>query len=88
MHMGTCSFYTDTDHLVGNFRIIICDCCVYNENILGCVCFCLYDLQTLRCLLDNGANVNKPNNNGWTPLHFACKSVSYTSFAANINITT
>lgn len=32
--------------------------------------------QTLLCLLDNGANVNKANNSGWTPLHFACKSVT------------
>lgn len=33
----------------------------------------LYFTQTVVCLLDHGADVNRPNHNGWTPIHFACR---------------
>jgi hypothetical protein len=59
--------------------------CMYLKSIFAMkICFWLLQLsvyyvcflgafQTLLCLLDNGANVNKANHSGWTPLHFACK---------------
>uniref|UniRef100_A0A7N9AUQ2 E3 ubiquitin-protein ligase HACE1 n=1 Tax=Mastacembelus armatus TaxID=205130 RepID=A0A7N9AUQ2_9TELE len=43
----------------------------YLINILLCV-VCVLSAQTVLCLLDSGADINRPNVSGATPLYFAC----------------
>lgn len=34
---------------------------------------CFFLPQTVQCLLDSGADINRPNVSGATPLYFACR---------------
>ncbi len=40
------------------------------------------DLEVVRLLLNHGANPNRPDRHGWTPLHFAARSGERTVLAS------
>uniref|UniRef100_A0A8C7YSS9 E3 ubiquitin-protein ligase HACE1 n=1 Tax=Oryzias sinensis TaxID=183150 RepID=A0A8C7YSS9_9TELE len=52
--------------------VCLCVCCAFWHSLLCDRNLLVFFLQTVLCLLDSGADINRPNVSGATPLYFAC----------------